>query len=216
MATRWMITATARTWREPSQLPWATSPGLRHGAEGVVGVAPHARIRAYKVCRADGTCDDFAIQQAIARAITDGANIINMSLGDTAYSQSLDEAVQDAWNAGLVIVAGAGNDGTTAPFYPAAFENVISVAAFDEHHERPYFSNFGNWVDIAAPGTVIMSTYPVAACESSTTARRYRVLHVEFRNVHGDAACRGRRGAGVVAKRRHQQQPGRGHPAQQR
>jgi subtilase family serine protease len=139
-------------------------------AEGVVGVAPHARIRAYKVCRADGTCDDFAIQQAIARAITDGANIINMSLGDTAYSQSLDEAVQDAWHAGLVIVAGAGNDGTTAPFYPAAFENVISVAAFDEHHERPYFSNFGNWVDIAAPGSVIMSTYPVAACESSTTA----------------------------------------------
>ena len=103
-------------------------------AEGVVGVAPHARIRAYKVCRADGTCDDFAIQQAIARAITDGANIINMSLGDTEYSQSLDEAVQDAWNAGLVIVAGAGNDGTTAPFYPAAFENVISVAAFDEDH----------------------------------------------------------------------------------
>jgi len=139
-------------------------------AEGVVGVAPHARIRAYKVCRADGSCDDFAIQQAIARAITDGANIINMSLGDTAYSQSLDEAVQDAWNAGLVIVAGAGIDGTTAPFYPAAFENVISVAAFDEHHERPDFSNFGNWVDIAAPGTYIMSTYPVAACESSTTA----------------------------------------------
>jgi len=139
-------------------------------AEGVVGVAPHARIRAYKVCRADGTCDDFAIQQAIARAITDGANIINMSLGDSVYSQSLDEAVQDAWNAGLVIVAGAGNDGTTAPFYPAAFENVISVAAFDEYQQRPDFSNFGNWVDIAAPGTFIMSTYPMATCDSSTTA----------------------------------------------
>ena len=136
--------------------------------EGVVGVAPHARIRAYKVCRADGTCDDFAIQQAIARAITDGANIINMSLGDTAYSQSLDEAVQDAWNAGLVIVAGAGNNGTTDPFYPAAFENVISVAAFDEHHERPYFSNYGNWVDIAAPGSYIFSAYPMSACDSST------------------------------------------------
>ena len=144
--------------------------GAPSRAEGVVGVAPHARIRAYKVCRADGTCDDFAIQQAIARAITDGANIINMSLGDTVYSQSLDEAVQDAWNAGLVIVAGAGNNGTTAPFYPAAFENVISVAAFDEHHERPDFSNFGNWVDIAAPGTYIMSTYPLSACDASTTA----------------------------------------------
>jgi subtilisin family serine protease/subtilase family serine protease len=136
--------------------------------EGVVGVAPHARIRAYKVCRADGTCDDFAIQQAIAQAITDGANIINMSLGDTVYSQSLDEAVQDAWNAGLVIVAGAGNNGTTAPFYPAAFEHVISVAAFDEYHERPYFSNYGNWVDIAAPGSYIFSAYPMSSCDTST------------------------------------------------
>ena len=75
-------------------------------AEGVVGVAPNARILAYKVCRADGTCDDFAIQQAIARAITDGVNVINMSLGGPEYSQSLNDAVQDAWNAGLVIVAG--------------------------------------------------------------------------------------------------------------
>ena len=138
-------------------------------AEGVVGVAPNARILAYKVCRSDGTCDDFAIQQAIARAITDGAQVINMSLGESVYSQSLDDAVQDAWNAGLVIVAGAGNNGTTDPFYPAAFENVISVAAFDENHLRPSFSNYGNWVDISAPGNVIMSTYPMAACASSTT-----------------------------------------------
>ena len=133
-------------------------------AEGVVGVAPNARILAYKVCRSDGTCDDFAIQQAIARAIADGANVINMSLGESEYSQSLDDAVQDAWNAGLVIVAGAGNDGTTAPFYPAALDHVISVAAFDEDHRRPSFSNYGSWVDISAPGNVIMSTYPMAAC----------------------------------------------------
>ena len=87
--------------------------GAPAAAEGVVGVAPNARIRAYKVCHSDGTCDDFAIQQAIAQAIDDGVNVINMSLGEADYSQSLDEAVQEAWNAGLVIVAGAGNDGTT-------------------------------------------------------------------------------------------------------
>jgi thermitase len=138
-------------------------------AEGVVGVAPNARILAYKVCRSDGTCDDFAIEQAIARAIADGANVINMSLGEKEYSQSLNDAVQAAWNAGLVIVAGAGNDGTTVPFYPAAFDNVISVAAFDENHRRPSFSNYGSWVDISAPGNVIMSTYRMAACASSTT-----------------------------------------------
>ena len=143
--------------------------------EGVVGTAPNARILAYKVCRADGTCDDFAIQQAIARAITDGANIINMSLGESSYSQSLDDAVQDAWSAGLVIVAGAGNDGTTDRFYPAALDNVISVAAFDEDHRRPSFSNYGNWVDISAPGNVIMSTYPMSACGASS--------------VPGDSGC---------------------------
>jgi subtilisin family serine protease/subtilase family serine protease len=143
--------------------------GSPAAAEGVVGVAPNARIRAYKVCRSDGTCDDFAIQQAIARAITDGANIINLSLGGPEYSQSLNDAVQNAWNAGLVIVAGAGNDGTTDRFYPAALDNVISVAAFDEDHGRPSFSNYGSWVDISAPGNVIMSTYPLAACGGSTT-----------------------------------------------
>ena len=138
-------------------------------SEGVVGVAPNARILAYKVCLSDGSCDDFAIQQAIARSNTDGANIINMSLGESEYSQSLDDAVQDAWDAGLVIVAGAGNDGTTAPFYPAALNHVISVAAFDEDHRRPSFSNYGSWVDIAAPGNVIMSTYPMANCANTTT-----------------------------------------------
>jgi len=138
-------------------------------SEGIVGVAPNARILAYKVCHPDGSCDDFAIQQAIARAVTDGANIINMSLGESEYSQSLDDAVQDAWNAGLVIVAGAGNDGTTAPFYPAALNNVIAVGAFDEDHRPTSFSNYGSWVDISAPGNVIMSTYPMSACTSSTT-----------------------------------------------
>jgi subtilisin family serine protease/subtilase family serine protease len=138
-------------------------------SEGVVGVAPHARILAYKVCLADGTCDDFAIQQAIARAITDGAKVINMSLGQTEFSQSLDDAVQDAWNAGLVSVAGAGNDGNTEQFYPAASDHVISVAAFDEYHRRASFSNYGSWVDISAPGNSIMSSYPMSSCASSTT-----------------------------------------------
>lgn len=142
--------------------------GTPPAAEGVAGVAPYARILAYKVCRSDGTCDDFAIQQAIARAITDGAKVINMSLGEADYSQSLDDAVQDAWLAGLVIVAGAGNDGTTDLFYPAALDHVLSVAAFDQNHQRASFSNYGSWVDLSAPGNVIMSTYPMAACSGST------------------------------------------------
>jgi thermitase len=143
--------------------------GTPGAEEGVVGVAPNARVLAYKVCRADGTCDDFAIQRAIAQAITDGAHVINMSLGGPDYSQSQDDAIQDAWNAGLVIVSAAGNNGTTDFLYPAALPNVISVAAFDEDHRRASFSNYGSWVDISAPGNVIMSTYPIAACGGAGT-----------------------------------------------
>ncbi|HEY3157662.1 MAG TPA: S8 family serine peptidase [Vicinamibacterales bacterium] len=137
-------------------------------AEGVVGVAPNARILAYKVCGADGTCSDFAIQQAIAQAIADHAKVINMSFGGPDYSQSMDEALQRAWAAGLVLVAAAGNKGTEALTYPAALPNVISVGAFDEDDNRASFSTFGSWVDIAAPGNVIMSTYPMAQCAAST------------------------------------------------
>jgi subtilisin family serine protease/subtilase family serine protease len=137
--------------------------------EGVVGVAPNAHLLAYKVCDASGNCDDFAIQQAIAQAIVDGAKVINMSLGGSEYSQSLNDAVQAAWNAGIVIIAGAGNDGNTNLFYPAAFDHVISVGAFDANGQRASFSNYGSWVDVSAPGDVIISTYPMSTCDVSTT-----------------------------------------------
>jgi subtilisin family serine protease/subtilase family serine protease len=137
--------------------------------EGVVGVAPNARIRAYKVCDASGNCDDFAVELAINQAVLDGAKVINMSFGGADYSQSLNDVVQAAWNAGVVLVAGAGNDGTTAPFYPAALDHVVSVAAFDAAGQRASFSNYGSWVDVSAPGDVIMSTYPMSTCDISST-----------------------------------------------
>jgi len=137
--------------------------------EGVAGIAPNARILAYKVCDLNGSCNDFAIAQAIALAVEQQAKVINMSLGGAEYSQAMYDAVQDAWLAGLVIVAGAGNDGTTDLFYPAAFDNVVSVGASDEDDLRASFSNYGNWVDIAAPGNAIISTVPMSLCSLGTT-----------------------------------------------
>jgi thermitase len=132
--------------------------------EGVVGVAPSTSILGYRVCDDNGGCTDFAIVGAIAQAVADGAKVINMSLGSTEYSQILDDAIQDAWNANIVVVAAAGNDGTPELFFPAADANVVSVGAFDEDHLRASFSNYGTWVDIAAPGNAVYSTYPLVAC----------------------------------------------------
>jgi len=131
---------------------------------GVVGAAPNVKLLAYKVCGPDGSCSDFAIQQAVYAAVDTGATVLNMSLGGTEVSQSLNNAIQDAWNAGVLTVAGAGNDGNTSLFYPAAYENVLAVGASDEDDAKAYFSNYGSWIEVAAPGNVIMSTYPTPAC----------------------------------------------------
>ena len=168
-------------------------------SEGVVGVAPNARILAYKVCRSDGSCDDFAIQQAIARAVTDGANIINMSLGESEYSQSLDDAVQDAWNAGLVIVAGAGNDGTTAPLLPGRSQQRHLGCRVRRGSQATVVFELRKLGGHLGAGNVIMSTYPMSAC-AARRPRRHRVLRMEHRHVDGDAACLRCCSARVVAK----------------
>ncbi|WP_406603735.1 S8 family serine peptidase [Neobacillus rhizosphaerae] len=108
--------------------------------------------------------DGFGLFSWIASGIVDaadaGAAVINMSLGGPGGSQALEDAVNFAWNTGVVIVASAGNDNTNTPSFPAAYVNVISVAATDENDLKAFFSNFGDGVDVAAPGVGIFSTCP--------------------------------------------------------
>jgi thermitase len=68
--------------------------------------------------------------------------------------------VDYAWGKGAVLVAAAGNDNTTSPLYPAAYEKVIAVGATDNKDQKASFSNYGYWVDIGAPGVSILSTAP--------------------------------------------------------
>ena len=82
-----------------------------------------------------------------------------MSLGDTGTTQTLDDAVKYAWDHGVLVVAAAGNNGNSSLFYPAADPNVISVAATDSADKLTWFSNYGSWVKVAAPGDNIYSTY---------------------------------------------------------
>lgn len=93
-------------------------------------------------------------------ASDNGAKVINMSLGGSSDSQLLSDAINYAWNKGVVLVAAAGNSGSSTPSYPAYYSQVLSVAATDQNDAKASFSNFGSWVDVAAPGVSIYSTLP--------------------------------------------------------
>src|SRR5581483_9710233 len=101
------------------------------------------------------------IVTAINYAAGAGAKVINMSLGGPD-SASLHTACDAAKTAGVVVVAAAGNDGTsnTTNAYPGAYPSVIGVAATNRRDQRASFSNFGSWVSMAAPGVAVLSTWP--------------------------------------------------------
>ncbi|MFH0946887.1 MAG: S8 family serine peptidase [Planctomycetota bacterium] len=80
------------------------------------------------------------------------AEVINMSLGGPSYSSILHQAVRDAVEAGVIVVAAAGNANSTVPMYPAAFPESIAVSATDAADNRTYYSSYGSHVDLAAPG----------------------------------------------------------------
>lgn len=111
-----------------------------------------------------GTMAD--VSRGVVWAADNGAQVISLSLGSTAGTQQLQDAVNYAWNRGCVVVAAAGNNGTNTPFYPAYYENAIAVAATDPNDTLTSFSQYGEWVDIAAPGQAILSTVPNGGYES--------------------------------------------------
>jgi thermitase len=105
-----------------------------------------------------GTWD--SVSRGITWAADNGANILSLSLGATSGSRQLEDAVNYAWNRGCLIVAAAGNGGSSQPFYPAYYTNCIAVAATDSSDFLASFSQYGSWVDIAAPGVAVLSTIP--------------------------------------------------------
>src|SRR5690606_25040443 len=98
--------------------------------------------------------------EGIYQAVWAGADIINMSLGSYNYSTEYNNAIQYAYQSGLVIVAAAGNDSTSLSHYPSSYDNVISVGSTDSTDYQSYFSNYGYDIDIVAPGSSIYSTLP--------------------------------------------------------
>jgi len=120
--------------------------------EGIAGVCWTCSILPIKVLAADGSGDTALVAAGIVHAADAGARVISMSLGGPADDRTLDEAVAYALGKGAILVAAAGNNGSSAPFYPADIPGVVSVAASNESDHLYPWSNFGSWVQVAAPG----------------------------------------------------------------
>ncbi|MBI4669423.1 MAG: S8 family peptidase [Elusimicrobia bacterium] len=125
--------------------------------EGVVGVAPQAELYAVKVLSKDGSGSIFGIIGGIMWCIENGMDVINMSLGADQGNFMFEYAIQAAYNAGIVVVAAAGNSGGAVGF-PAAYKEAIAVSALDEKDNIASFSSRGPEVDFIAPGVKIPST----------------------------------------------------------
>jgi serine protease len=119
---------------------------------GVVGVAFNCTIMPVKVLNSSGSGTYDQIADGIYYAVDHGADIINMSLSGPSDLTVLRNAINYAWNNGVVIVCAAGNSGSSVPEYPAAYTNSISVSAVNYLDQLADYSNYGSTIDICAPG----------------------------------------------------------------
>ncbi|WP_408011685.1 S8 family peptidase [Pseudalkalibacillus sp. A8] len=126
---------------------------------GVAGMTWYNKIMPIKAMNADGYGTSFDVAQGVRWATDHGADVINLSLGNYKESKALAEAIDYAYGKDVILVAASGNDNTNQISYPAAFENVLSVAAVNANLRRADFSNYGDYIDVAAPGVDIASTY---------------------------------------------------------
>lgn len=125
---------------------------------GIAGVAWNTRIMPIKIADAGAGLFDAAIIAGIHYAVDNGADILNMSFGGPQPSQAVREAVRYAAERDVLPIAAAGNDYGLLVSYPAVHPECVAVAALDENGAIAEYSNFGSFVDIAAPGSNILST----------------------------------------------------------
>jgi thermitase len=130
-----------------------------NNSTGVAGIGYNTLLLNGKILSDGGVGYDSQIALGIRWAADNGANVINMSLGGTgACSQTFQDAINYAWGKNVVVVAAAGNSGGTGLFQPADCAHVVAVASTDATDAKSGFSNYGAWVHVAAPGSLIYST----------------------------------------------------------
>lgn len=145
------------------EFPGGAAYGAGHGTHvaGIIQlVAPQARIMPIRVLDTDGRGYAFTVAEAILFALENGANVINLSLGMPQESDLLADVIDEATEAGVVVVGAAGNLNSNQKQYPAASECVLGVTAIDANRVKADFANYGGWVRLSAPGVAIYSTLP--------------------------------------------------------
>jgi len=124
---------------------------------GGAGVGFAARIMANKGANSGGSLT--AVYQAMVWATQNGTHVINCSWGSSYYSGTNQNLVNGMWDDGVVIVASAGNHGTSQQHYPGAYNNVVGVVSTNQTDHKSGFSAYGTWCDISSPGSNIYSTW---------------------------------------------------------
>lgn len=128
-------------------------------AIGGSGVAPQSRIMPIRVLDAQGSGDSKDVSKAVRFAADNGAKVINLSLGGTTESSTLTAAIQYAVDRNVLVVAAAGNGAAdSTPKWPAASDLTLAVTAVDRNNSVTSFDQRGDYIDLAAPGTSILST----------------------------------------------------------
>lgn len=131
---------------------------VSNNGAGIAGVSWGARIMPIKVLNASASGSFSNAAAGIVWATDHGAQIINLSLGGSADSTILRDAIDYAYQNGVTLIAASGNSGSASILYPARYPNVIAVGATDAGNLRASFSNFGAELDVVAPGVNIYST----------------------------------------------------------
>ena len=147
------------------------SAGYGHGtsvASLILQVAPRATILPMRVLDSHGGGDTATVVSAIAQAVKDGANVINLSLGSLKRSSAIDAAVKNAVSKGVAVICAAGNSGTTSLIFPAATargndtlgNGTLSVGSITKQNRKSSFSSYGSDLELSAPGENLVTAFP--------------------------------------------------------
>ena len=144
---------------DPSEPAQGLARGHGTHVIGVVAkVAPEAKIMPVRVLDGNGRGNTFLVAYAVEWAANHGADVINLSLGTDYDSNVLRDVIDRAIAKGIVVVAAAGNSDSDLIRYPAGYPGVLAVTAVDSQNRKALFANYGDWVDLAAPGVGVTST----------------------------------------------------------